>query len=260
MSGIPVRDSLCDNRVVYIEDVLLDCHSSEPSATFGLADLPARVRGERFDQQSVVTYSFRGHAICANLLPCHPERAIVVQTDISRNEMIVELPQLSKQKMDFATKLLNELGRKHVGRMARLAALVCGRQMSTQIEGPFVPYQPGVAFMVLVIRVSRDKNFDIVYEQTQRFLELHQENDDRARFLQSWLPQPQPSPAANEQPVYDWTSAELAAAERMAPTELDEEDPWSSLGAREFKPSRPRPTDAATAASNLLGHLFSGGS
>ena len=109
--------------------------------------------------------------------------------------------------------------------------------------------------MALIIRVSRDGNFDTAYEWAQRFLELHPRNDDRAQLLK----QRDRSPKPTGPPPYAWTAKEMSAVERMARLEPceDDDDPWDLLR-RAYNDSvfGEIQRDASESASDLLRKIF----
>lgn len=177
-----------------------------------------RMRGENFDQPARINYVFgtESKPVPMSLCVFHDQRLIVAEIDIATlTSLTAEYPNLSRQKRKFGIELLTQLRAKYDGVWARLVRFFRRKRESLFIEGPFIPYEPGVALVSLVIRVSRDSNFDDAFQVAKRFLELHPENEEVEHFRKLWH---QKTPSAKND-GYQWTFVELRAIEGMAPLE-----------------------------------------
>ncbi len=185
-------------------------------------EVPSRVRGELFNQPPRTTYIFGTDTlpIPLSLLAFKAQRLIVVEVEAAKIEIVTaEWPALSNLKKKFAIQLLEQLSSQYVGRWAEIIRWLRREKPAFRVEGPFIPHQQGSALVTLMIRVSRDTNFDESYQIAKRYFELHPDNEDLLRFQKQWeKPKAKPS---NSRDSYDWTEQELWAIESMAPLEPD---------------------------------------
>jgi len=248
-------------------------HSAGPHYKFR-----PRMRGEKFNQLARVNYVFNpevGYApIPMSLSAFHDQRLIVAEIDVATlTSLTAEHPNLSKRKMKFATQVLGQLRSKYDGIWARLVRLLRRKResLSLSIEGPFIPYEPGIALVSLVIRVGRDSNFDDAYQIAKRFFELHPRNEDFERFQKIWNPNPS---KVRKDDCYQWSNVELRAIEYMAPLEPTDstqfgfnrteaertrfnEITWKRCQERlERMQIDPQPVDASGACTELLREYF----
>lgn len=233
-----------------------------------------QMRGEDFNQPARINYVFGSDAqpIPLSLCVFHAQRLIVVEIDIATvTSLTAEYPNLSNPKKEFAIQLLGQLRAKYDGVWAKLGRMFRRKRESLFLEGPFIPYEPGIALVSLVIRVGRDSNFDEAYRIAKRFLELHPENDERERFRKTWDPNVS---RENKDDGYQWTSVELRAIEYMAPLEPTDPDDigfnrteeerirfneitWKRCQERlERMQMNPEPVNASGACTELLRELF----
>ena len=178
----------------------------------------ARMRGEVFDQRPRISYVFGSdeQPIPLSLSVFHQQRVIVVEVDVATlTSVTAEYPKLCKPKKEFAIELLGRLRAQYDGRWVRLARMIRRQRESLFIEGPFIPYEQGIALVSLAVRVGRDSNFDRAYEKAKKFLELHPENEEFERFQKVWE-KPEAAPPKKHD-GYQWTQVELRAIEQMAP-------------------------------------------
>ena len=240
--------------------------------------IPSRMRGEHFDQKPRATYSFLigSRLVAGNLLAIHAERTIVVQFDVAKSHSSDwDWKEVSPRAVRFANRELARIRRGLVGFRARTWRFMRRESGTYLIDGPFLPDQPGVALMMMTIRVSREANFDVAYQRLRRFLELHKANEDRDFFTRRWLPQEPTPPVRNEpDPGYPWTLAEFEAIERMARLETPQgnchDDAKQSMYRREYnrkildqvqveetsEKAVVVETDASIAANNALKDYF----
>ena len=182
--------------------------------------MPSRLRGELFNQPSRTTYVFGDDCrpIPLSLSAFHGQRLIVIEIEVSTvRSLNSEWPSLAKRKVDFANRLLPKLRARYVGLKSKWMHLFCRKQTDYHVQGPFIPHEQGTAVASLVIRVGLDSNFDEAYKVAQRFLELHQENENFEYFNKIWnkrkLKHQRPRSG------YHWSGEELRAIGSMAPLE-----------------------------------------
>ena len=194
-----------------------DLNAPSPRAQTGEFKLPARMRGEVFDQKTCVTYAFHSADLVGALRAIHKERSIVVQFDVSERfgQGDTLWTPICNRRAKFAMRILQRLRKQFEGVPAMALRLLSRAGNRVNVEGPFVPHQPGIALSTLLICVPRETNFDDTYQSVMRFLELHPSNDYREES--PWFCHPEP-PRTNERPDcgYPWTKEEFDAIERMA--------------------------------------------
>lgn len=252
-SSSPVHFEI-DPAQATMRDFFVEEQFKDPS----IHDLPARVRGEDFNQPHLVSYGYDKHEYGVSLLAFHSDRAIVVQTDIALDaDACAEVARLSKTKIQRASEFLIQIRRHFVGFHATALRLLKRKPPGICIEGPFIPAGPGLACMMLILHISRDAHFDHVYERAKRYLELHPANDDRARFLEQW----NPKPTSQGPPPYPWTAKELNVVENMARLEPyeDDDDPWELMrrAYNDFIFGEVN-RDAPESANDLLSKIYQG--
>lgn len=182
---------------------------------------PSRLRGEVLDQPSRATYVFGndGYPIPLSLCAFQEQRLIVVEMDVATVKAIhAEWPSLAKRKVEFANRLLPKLRSHYVGLRARVGRRLRRETGDYYVQGPFIPYQSGIAIVSLIIRVGLDSNFDQAYRIAKRFLDLHPGNE-RFELPEKTDAKPKPKPAVPG--AYMWTNEELYAIESMAVLEPD---------------------------------------
>ena len=184
--------------------------------------MPSRLRGEVFNQPLRAIYVFGKdiRLMPLSLRAFHDQRLIVVEMEVATvNSVTAEWPSLERRKVDFANKILAKLRTRYVGLQSKLVRLLKSKKSDYQLHGPFIPHEPGIAVVSLVIRVGLDSNYDEAYKIAQRFLELHPENEKLKHFKEAWN-KSKPSPNRQRPPgIYQWTHEELDAIGSMAQLE-----------------------------------------
>ena len=240
-------------------------HSSAPQYRFR-----PQMRGEAFDQPSRINYVFGTceQPIPMSLCAFHEQRLIVAEVDITTNaSLTAEFPNLSKRKKEFADRLLGQLRSSYDCLFAKLVRWFQRKRGALDVEGPFIPYEPSIALVTLVVRVSRDANFDDAYRIAKRFFELHRENEDYEKFKIQWGKSKLP---VSKKDGYPWTATQLKAIEDMAPLEPSDSGELGFYRSKEerqqyneriWKRCQARPetgvTNASQASNRALRDFFS---
>jgi len=183
-------------------------------------DPPARTRGELFNQPRRINYVFGEdiYPIPLSLSVFHEQRLIVIAVDVAAlSSIYAEHPALNSVKKEFATKLLTKLRRKYDGTWSEVKRIAAREHRRFFVEGPFIPYEQGIAVVSLTIQVTRDFSFDQAYVIARKHLELHPENQDVDRLAKRWT-KPKP-PIPRDPNAYQWSGTELRAVESMAPVD-----------------------------------------
>lgn len=174
-----------------------------------LPALPARVRGEGFDQPKLKSFSFFDCSLAVSICALHQCRAILFQSDVGgRKGSWSEEPPLIKENLDFVTKLYKEILSDYFGFHARLEQFVERKESGVTTEGPFVV--AGETSLSLLVHVSRSTNYDTVYDTLHKALVTHRKHDERKNYENGELPRKK----------YRWTEEELKFAEDYPPEEL----------------------------------------
>ena len=183
---------------------------------------PTRLRGELFDQPRRVTYVFGEdrNPMPISLCTFHDQRLIVIQMDVATVKSVnADWPSLVEWKADFADQILSKLRARYIGLKSKWMRLIGRKQTDYYVQGPFIPFEQGIAVASLVIRVGLDSNFDEAYKIAQRFLELHPQNENFKYFDKVWNKRNPKPESSRPLGAYRWTDDELKAIESMAPLE-----------------------------------------
>lgn len=231
-----------------------------------------RLQGELLEQRARFTCAFDYGLLPCNLCVDHSKRTIMLRFDIgtsaatlaereSRDERSdpgkvqvkvipaagLLLPDPDKHRM--ASQIAEYVRSDFDGLLARLQRFAVGGRQAVFCEGPFLPADRPT--LELEIRVTRDANFDRLYDRVHHLIMTHPLND---RIT---------CPLKPGRPAHEWSKQDLDRIEQMpkepgTPEALHDElmglTPPSD-GADQG-PEAPKPEDAPTLAGRALRRYF----
>lgn len=127
-----------------------------------------------------------------------------------------EASPVCEERLKQAREILRAVSSQFTGVRATLERFFYRRGREVEIEGPYLP--AGESTIALSIKVTRNANYDVVYEKINETLELHHKHDDR-KLSDAYQRALHPTATMSVKP-YQWSEKELDFIERMPPEKL----------------------------------------